>query len=145
MENKNKVRSRVIEIEFDALWSMKSAAAWLIMGLMVLAIATSTHAQGDQTQVAYNMNIKSDFSNVASKKQVDFGDANLSAQQMIAFFKNESSNLSKEINALVAKATPGKMSSLASDESDILQVAILKNKLEYFEVILKKWINEGEF
>ncbi len=146
MENKRKLRARVIEIEFDAPWTMKIAVSWLVTGLILLAMTSSVHAQqGDQTQVAFNEKGRSDYSKASLSRQGDFGDANLSAQQMIAFFKTESSKLSKEISDLVERTNPGKASSLASNESDILQVAILKNKLEYFEVILKKWINEGDF
>jgi hypothetical protein len=143
-----KSRIKAIEIEFDSLWTMRWALTWLVIGLLFLAMATSANAQqGDESQIAFNTKAKSDYSKQAYKKQTqgNFGDDNLSAQQMIAFFKNESSKLSKEINDLVEKASVGKSSSLAADESDILQVAILKNKLEYFEVILKKYINEGDF
>jgi hypothetical protein len=148
MENNTRSRARAVVIELDALWTMRKKVAWLVMGLILLAMAFSTHAQqGNQKQVAFNEKAKSDFSKPLYKKQAqtDFSDADLSAQQMIAFFKNESNKLSKEISDLVEKTNPEKTSSLAANESDILHVAILKNKLEYFEVILKKWINEGEF
>ena len=127
----------------------RNCTVWFITGIILAAMAASAGAQGNQQQLAFNTNaaVKSDYSkqDVKYQSQADFGDANLSAQQMIDFFKNEHNKLSKEINDLIAKTAPGKQNSVAVDESDIAQVAILMEKLEYLEVIMKKWITEGDF
>ena len=91
--------------------------------------------------------MKSDYAKPLAMSQpaADFSDTDLIDQQMIAFFKSEHSKLSEEINLLIAKTDPDKQSSIAVDETDMMQVAILKNKLEYLEVIMKKWITDGDF
>jgi hypothetical protein len=127
----------------------RSSAGWIVVGMIMAAMAASVNAQEDHQQLAYNaaMPIQSDYAKpvVHNQSQADFGDANLSAQQMVDFFKNEHEKLSKEINELIAKTAPDKQSSLAVDESDIQKVAILMNKLEYLEVIMTKWIKDGDF
>jgi hypothetical protein len=140
-------RPKAIEIELGSLWTKNKTVSWLIMGFILLALAVSAHAQADQNQVAFNSKVKNEFSKPLSKKQTaaDFSDANLSAQQMIDFFKNEQYKLNKEISEFIKKVNPNPTGPLSEDESDMLHVAILKNKLEYFEVILKKWANEGDF
>lgn len=126
------------------------AIMWLSAGLILVAMLASAHAQPTaQQQLAYSANagMQSDYSKplVKSQSSADFGDANLSAQQMIDFFKSEHGKLSKEINDLIAKTNPDRKSSISSDETDMVQVAILKNKLEYLEVIMKKWVTDGDF
>jgi hypothetical protein len=148
MEKENRLRAKVYAIELSSLWTMNKALLWLIMGFILLAIPASVQSQQtDQAQLAFNANAKSAYAKPVSRSQSqnDFNDATVSNRQTIDFFKNESNNLSKEISDLIEKVQPGKTSSIAADESDIVHVAILKNKLEYLEVILKKWINEGSF
>jgi hypothetical protein len=127
----------------------RSSAGWIVVGMIMAAMAASVNAQEDHQQLAYSATIplKSDYAKQAAQNQAkaDFSDASLSAQQMLDFFKNEHEKLSKEINELIAKTAPDNQSSLAADESDIQKVVILMNKLEYLEVIMTKWITDGDF
>jgi hypothetical protein len=147
MAKETRLRAKVCDIELSSLWTMKKAFLWLTMGFILLAMAASAHAQqGGQEQLAFNAKATGSYVRPAQdQSQNDFSDVTASNRQTIDFFKNESYTLSKEISDLVEKIQAGKTSSLAADESDIVHVTILKNKLEYFEVILKKWINEGNF
>jgi hypothetical protein len=127
----------------------RSSAGWLVIGMIMAAMAALANAQEAHQQLAFNaaMPMKTDYAKPVAKNQTqaDFSDASLSAQQMIDFFKNEHEKLSKEISELLAKTAPENPSTLAVDESDIQKVAILINKLEYLEVIMTKWITEGDF
>ena len=127
----------------------RNGAGWLVMGIIFVALAASVNAQQDQQQVAFHAAAanNSDYSKQAvnDQSQADFGDTNLSAQQMVDFFKSEHTKLSTEINELISKTQAGNQSSLAADESDIVQIAILRNKLDYLEVTMKKWIADGDF
>ena len=127
----------------------RNGAGRLVTWIVSVACAASVYAQQDQQQVAFHAAAVNDGDyskrEVKNQSQADFGNSNLSAQQMIDFFRSEHKKLSMEINELIAKSTSGDHSSLAADESDIVQVAILRNKLEYLEVTMKKWIAEGEF
>jgi hypothetical protein len=130
--------------------TISSAIWWLAAGLILVAMLASANAQpADQQQLAYNATatMKSDYAKPLARSQspVDFSDTDLVDQQMIALFKSEHSKLSEEISVLIAKTDPGKQSSIAADETDMMQVAILKNKLEYLEIIMKKWITDGDF
>jgi hypothetical protein len=148
MKKENRSYAKVCDIELSSLWTMKKAFLWLTMGCILLAMTASAHGQqGSQEQFAFNAKATGDYTKPVSQDQSqnDFNDVTASNRQTIDFFKNESYTLSKEISDLVEKIQAGKTSSLAADESDIVHVTILKNKLEYFEVILKKWINEGNF
>ena len=144
---KNGSRVKAYEIKFDTLWTMRKALLWLVIGFILLAGVTSAHAQDNQKHFWFNAKANDGYSKPVMKKQLNdnFSDHNLSAQLTIEFFINENKKLNKEINDLIERVNASSTRPLNDTKADIMRVAILKSKIEYFEVALKKWVTEGDF
>jgi hypothetical protein len=144
-------RVKVNEIDFDSLWTMRKALLWLVMGYFLLAIFTPAHGQTtNQRRSGITAKVNNEYSTqttTAMKRSsnANFSDANLSAQIMIDFFKNENNKLKKEINDLIEKTNASSARPLSAIETDIMRIAILKSKIDYLEVAVKKWATEGNF
>ncbi len=107
--------------------------ACTMITLLTLACFTASHAQSAlQTKSGEDSQLT----------QSDFSNESLSTQQMIAFFKNENSKLVAEINELSENVRSS--NTVQEKETTISRVAILKDKLDYLEITMRKWAGQNE-
>jgi hypothetical protein len=133
-----------------------------ILSLLLIMAAAANAQQPNNSELALTEGVASQILDVenenfqiarngnkviANKQQMrsKTADVNLNARQMLAFFKDENSKLDWEINELSKKITLNSTSTLAADQVNIMHLTILKNKLEYFEISLQKWLSQGEY
>jgi hypothetical protein len=112
---------------------------------LALAESVTSQALDDENgnfQIAGNAN--KSFASGSQARQKN-SSSNLSAQQMLVFFKNENYKLNEEINEISKKIAYNSTSTVAADEVNIMHLTILKNKLEYLEISLQRWLNQSEY